>query len=277
MPPPWSPEQNEITVAAYLTMLRQELVGQEFQKAPVHAEVAALTGRGAKAVEWKMQNISFVMQLLGVPWIEGYKPARGIQSALIEEVRSQVAGDSDLLSLMEDNVTRRAAPRTDFAWHEVAPPEAPELPEVTQFQFEPMPIDFPRLEAENRALGLAGELAVLNRERQHLRDAGRPDLAEVVEHVSVERGDGAGYDIRSFDLDERERFIEVKTTRRGAAWPMCVTRNEVRFSEHESDRFEMHRVFHFSREPMGIYVLRGAVTETCWLSPLTYRAIPRAA
>lgn len=259
-------------------MLRQELAGQTFVKARVHSEVARLTGRNEGAVGQKMQNISYALETLGARGIDGYKALPNIQNALIAEVRSQLTRDPDLLPLMEADVTRRATPRTDLIWNEVPPPQATEPPlDEAPLEFEPLPIDFPRLEDGNRSLGAAGELAVLERERLWLRNGGRPDLAAAVEHVSVERGDGAGYDIRSFDLEERERFIEVKTTRRGSSWPMCVTRNEVRFSEHESERFELHRVFHFSRERMGIYVLRGAVPETCWLSPLTYRAIPKAA
>ena len=57
------------------------------------------------------------------------------------------------------------------------------------------------MDIQNRKLGLAGELLVLEYERKNLIDAGRKDLAENVQHVSVEQGDGAGYDIRSFSID----------------------------------------------------------------------------
>ena len=43
-------------------------------------------------------------------------------------------------------------------------------------------------EEENSALGRAGELLVLDHERQHLRDVGRADLAERIVHVSNYRG-----------------------------------------------------------------------------------------
>ena len=70
-------------------------------------------------------------------------------------------------------------------------------------------------EALNKELGLAGELFVLNIEKQRLLNAGLHDLANRVEHISQTQGDGAGYDIRSFKEDGGDYFIEVKTTQGG--------------------------------------------------------------
>jgi len=66
--------------------------------------------------------------------------------------------------------------------------------------------------ARNRALGRAGEDRVLVHERASLLAAGRTDLAERIRWVSHVDGDGAGYDILSFDPDGNDRLIEVKTT-----------------------------------------------------------------
>jgi hypothetical protein len=55
-------------------------------------------------------------------------------------------------------------------------------------------------------------------EQQRLRQVDRPDLARKVRWISQEEGDGAGYDILSFDQKGRERFLEVKTTVR---FPDC--------------------------------------------------------
>ena len=76
-------------------------------------------------------------------------------------------------------------------------------------------VDFVRIEAENHRLGQAGEIAVLRRERSALQRLARTDLAHKVEHVSQTVGDGLAFDILSFDERGEEKFIEVKTTRRG--------------------------------------------------------------
>ncbi|WP_182085960.1 DUF3883 domain-containing protein [Aureimonas sp. ME7] len=62
-------------------------------------------------------------------------------------------------------------------------------------------------DARNRALGRKGEERIFLDEKASLRAAGRADLPCAVRRVSEEDGDGAGYDIRSFDLAGRERLI----------------------------------------------------------------------
>jgi len=80
--------------------------------------------------------------------------------------------------------------------------------------FVPRHYNFTDKERQNKKLGTSGEEFVLQFERQRLSKAGRKDLVEDVEWTSKMKGDGAGYDIRSFNLDnETELFIEVKTTK----------------------------------------------------------------
>jgi len=73
-------------------------------------------------------------------------------------------------------------------------------------------VDFVARDAANRDLGRRGEEFVLELERRRLHDAGRRELGARVEWTAQVRGDGAGYDIQSFDVDGTGRLIEVKTT-----------------------------------------------------------------
>lgn len=86
-------------------------------------------------------------------------------------------------------------------------------------------------ETESHEIGLLGEELVLQYEREHLRSVGRPDLADRVTHTSVVEGDGTGYDIMSFNLDDSIKYIEVKATTGGIGTPFIMTVNEVRFAE----------------------------------------------
>ena len=82
--------------------------------------------------------------------------------------------------------------------------------------------DFTSKEVNDKELGLKGEMFVLALERDRLTAAGRKDLANKIVHTSQEIGDGAGYDITSYDLDGSLRHIEVKTTRGGLRTGTCV-------------------------------------------------------
>jgi hypothetical protein len=99
--------------------------------------------------------------------------------------------------------------------------------------------DYIQREARNRSLGSAGELFTLNYERARLIHAGKENLASRIEHTSQLCGDGAGYDVLSFEESGRERLIEVKTTKYGADTPFFVSKNEVSVSEQESDKYHV--------------------------------------
>lgn len=97
------------------------------------------------------------------------------------------------------------------------------------------------------------------------------ELADRVEHAAVDRGDGLGFDVLSFEENGRERFIEVKTTAFARETPFFVTRNELDFSRTFAPQFRLYRRFQFRRDPR-MFVLEGAVDERGHLNPVSYRA-----
>ena len=89
-------------------------------------------------------------------------------------------------------------------------------------------------------------------------------------------GDGFGYDVRSFDpQNERERFIEVKTTRSGILTPFYLTRNEVEVSKRVCDQFSLYRVHSYGLRTR-VYWLDGPLEATCDLAAMSFRALPKA-
>ena len=269
----WTGEENEAIVAEYLDMLEQELAGQHFVKKRHNERVQSLTGRSRGSVEFKFQNASAALRDMHAPWVEGYKPARNYQASLSDAIEQALANRPTLTELMRQSVVNNAAHRIDVAWNVIDPPG--ELTFPAGGTARPLHTDFVMLEAANRSLGSSGELLILERERENLARVGRTDLASQVEHVSVTRGDGLGYDISFFAEDGRPRLIEVKTTRRGPAWPMLVSRNEVAISRDLASNYVLARVFEFAKPSVGLFELRGAIEETCILEPETWRALPR--
>ena len=86
---PWTKEEIEAVIAPYFRMLEMQLVGESFSKADVRAGVAAaVPARTPKAIEFKWCNISAILDELGLPWVDGFKPLRNYQRSL----RSAVEG-----------------------------------------------------------------------------------------------------------------------------------------------------------------------------------------
>ncbi len=109
-------------------------------------------------------------------------------------------------------------------------------------------------------------------ERHRLHDLERrSDLAKRIQWVSQTKGDGAGFDIRSFNADETPRLIEVKTTGLGKYFPFYVSPNEVAVSERNAAQYHLYRVFRFATFPR-VYLLQGSLSSVCLLEPAQYSA-----
>jgi Domain of unknown function (DUF3883) len=129
-------------------------------------------------------------------------------------------------------------------------------------------------DAETRALGLAGELLVMERERRRLVAIGRAHLAGKVVPTALTEGDGAGFDITSYFADGRTKFVEVKTTTAPKDTDFLITANEVKFSVTHPDSYELCRVFLYDiRLNKGhCYSILGDITKRFRLSATEYRA-----
>lgn len=135
----------------------------------------------------------------------------------------------------------------------------------------PVVRDYLERETLNRALGLAGEDFALKFERWRLSQLGVGRLADNVVYASRTEGDGLGYDIRSFEPDGSERFIEVKTTSFGERTPFFVSANEVRFARDHAPQFHLYRLYDFRSAPR-MFQLAGPIEQYCDLDAITFRA-----
>ena len=134
--------------------------------------------------------------------------------------------------------------------------------------------DYAAKDARNRELGLKGELLVIAHEKKQLIESGRKDLAEKIIHVSQVEGDSAGYDIRSFESDGTQKFIEVKTTRGGPTTSFFISPNEIAFSSQNAGNYVLFRLYEFDDEfgSAKTYLLTGNVSSQLSLEPTQFRA-----
>lgn len=275
----WSESEVEAAVEDYFNMLRRELTGQEFNKAEHNRALRErLMNRSRGSVELKHQNISAVLIEMGIPYIDGYKPRFNYQRSLLPAAVSEyLTHHTDLHTLLQRDT--EVAPETptveDILRLLEEPPSAepkdePNISETPIIQ-NPTGVNYLEREARNQSLGDAGEQFVVNYERARLIHRGKESLAEKIEQVSVTIGPAAGYDIRSYNLDGTDRFIEAKTTKYGKSTPFFVTPNELVFSSENAHNYFLYRVFKFRAKP-GVFTLPGYLEKQCLLMPSQYIA-----
>ena len=124
---------------------------------------------------------------------------------------------------------------------------------------------------------MLGELFILRSEFDFLKLNGKDDLANKIQHISVEIGDGLGYDILSYDLFGKEKKIEVKTTRSDISRPFYLTRNELEVSSKNPENYYLYRLFDFdSNLNKGkYYIITGDLSNSLALDALLFIAYPK--
>ena len=270
----WTIEEVEICVSAYFEHLTLELTGQSFNKAQLYRNLSEQTGRTAKSIEFKFQNISAVLNALSREWMTGLAPLANYQELLSQKVSEHIVRIDDIPLNSRVSRPNEASGFSEAAsFYLEAPPElrrrSDEIPEYIAAlvrKFDPVERDM-----RNRALGEAGEQVIFNHEKRFLSLIGRSDLADSVRWIAKEEGDGAGYDVLSFTDRGDKKYIEVKTTVGSERTPFFVSRNEHRFCKHNVDRYNLVRLFNF-RKGMRGFELRGDIEQHVRLSTENFRA-----
>lgn len=250
----WTDAQNDAIVEDYFAMLADDIVGKPYSKAEHNRLLQVAIDRPRGSIEYKHQNISAVLKGLGEDWIPGYKPAFNFQASLVDAVVRWLGQHSEWLAPVVRAGPYHALPAFSEAsalW--IGPPPThrnlPPPVELEQMNSIARKYDVAERDARNRALGRAGEERVLAHEHANLRAAGRTDLASKIRWTSHVEGDGAGYDIESFEPDGNRRLIEVKTTNGWERTPFHITRNELDIAEACREVWRLVRLWNFAREP----------------------------
>lgn len=89
----WSSLEQRKAVEAYLAMLEKQKRGEAYNKAAINRQLGegALAARSRSAIEYRMQNISAVLDEMGWAYISGYKPARNVGQRVREELKDLLA------------------------------------------------------------------------------------------------------------------------------------------------------------------------------------------
>lgn len=269
----WNEQELDLIVQTYFAILEGIPTAVRGFKADAKRALDEQIGRGIGSIDFKLGNLSFIATQVGLPELPGFAPAPKAQKGPIYKAferyitaHPEVLADEAFLpidltkSLKTGTVAVTKPPQTGESPSDLLPTDpVPELTEARQSRPEGLvrlvrKFDPAARDHRNRLLGRLGEQQVLNHEIARLIAAERMDLATRVEWTSDVHGDGAGYDIRSFELDGSDRLIEVKATKGGATTDFFVTRTEREVSMERPDAWRLYRLHTLPTKPRLIVI-----------------------
>lgn len=136
----WTPQELRAAVESYIDMQRKTRAGQAFVKKRYYTDLHQKFGRTEKSYEFRMQNISYVLSVMGREWLTGLKPAKNVGARVAVEIEA----------LINDVEGRKAPPvvsfevrtREELKQKAIIKPTGNQSPKsvaasVTQFQRDP--------------------------------------------------------------------------------------------------------------------------------------------
>jgi hypothetical protein len=231
----WTKKEVRLIVEDYFNMLNLELTDNKYNKTQHrHLLLPHLNDRSEGSIEFKHQNISAALINMGLPYIEGYKPRFNYQKELVEkEIADYVIKHKALLEnkfqAFADEANKISLGKILYN-NVLDEPPSPSIFEEREPLYKPVKTNYLKKEQDNRNLGEQGEEFVIAFEKWRLIKAGKEKLADKIEWLSKDLGDGLGYDILSRNENGTDRFIEVKTTKLSKETPIYVRRTEVKFA-----------------------------------------------
>lgn len=269
----WSKKEVILIIADYFEMLNLELSGLPYNKSDHRRRVAKFLNDRDNSIEFKHRNISGILAKMGLPFIKGYKPLFNYQQLLEDEViqfleSNKLPIEREFKKFAEEPVTSLIKKINYSKLLDVSPTKS--TLKEREPSFLPIKINYLAREQNNRLLGEKGEQLVFNYETWRLKSEGKNNLADKIEWVSKDKGDGLGYDILSKNNNGTDRFIEVKTTKLSKETPIYLSHNELAFASFKGKEFYLYRVFNFKEKPK-LFIKQGKYESFCQLKAQSYK------
>lgn len=197
----WTNTEVELIVADYFNMLVEELAGRSYNKAEHRRNLLPLlNNRSEGSIEFKHQNISAVLINHGQYYIPGYLPRYNYQKILEEKVLEYLYCNRGIEKHFEEFSQQGIFDKIIHPNFQKFIVEAPKMENIVAepivpYHRNPLKVNYLEKEQRNRKIGLYGEKLVMEYEKWNLIKAGKENLADKIEWISQELGDGAGFDI----------------------------------------------------------------------------------
>ena len=201
-----------------------------------------------------------------------------------EKTISDILSDHSYTMNADEAITRigtvlresSSYPRTDQKSIQLVEKKEAKAPRLKKIS-DPTPskIDYLKKASQDAYTGLEGEELVLKYESDRLRELGLIEELSQLDWVS-EYNDVAGYDIKSFDIDDEGRvvelYIEVKTTVSKLDTDFYISKNEYDTAQKLGKNYAIYRVYDVLNLTPKFYIAKGAVEDNFYLEPSTYKA-----
>ena len=271
----WSKIEVKLIVADYFNMLSAELKNENYSKTNHRRNILPLlNNRSEGSIEFKHQNISAVLANLGQPFIKGYLPRFNYQRILEDTVLDFLIRNiyiEDQFKLFSEKEISLKKETLNFENLLVDPPKASFVAEPNaNYRAYSINVNYLEREQNNQKLGIIGEEIVVEYEKWCLIRLGKDKLANQVEWISKEKGDGAGFDILSRYSNGKDKYIEVKSTKLSKETPFFFTRKELCFSIDHSNDFHLYRVYNIENQAK-MFIKRGDFNSICHSVPMTFK------
>lgn len=144
------------------------------------------------------------------------------------------------------------------------------------FEHKSLARDFENQDKKRRKLGEHGESIVLKIEKEFLIKNKRSDLAKKIKQISKE-DISAGYDILSYEIDGKEKHIEVKSTNSSPSETVSflISVNEYKKAK-EIENYYIYVVFEAKSVSPKVWVIKDPISledRGLSLSPTSFRVI----
>src|SRR5579863_1270316 len=126
----WQDDELDAIVADYFDMLASDLSGRPYVKSRHSAALMAQIGRSHRSVEFKHQNISAVLDELGMPWISGYRPKTNYQNAIFGAIERYLTQHPDILESARISPIAPTIPSVVFVDPPIRAPVNDQMPDA---------------------------------------------------------------------------------------------------------------------------------------------------
>lgn len=227
-------KMEDTDLVIFYAQKRLVMTGEVYLKKHSSKLALALWPPDDKGNPWEyvffIRNLKYISMPIEVfNSVVGYKPNNIVQGFIhlsddrIGNIKSKYGSVEEMLSLFIDENSEEIPLESEKLHVNVSREIKPVLIEEAELR--------PRTEAKNKIktkqskkkidhvarnksnsiTGSKGEKLIVRLEQDRLREAGKPELADKVERVSID-DDTLGYDVLSFNKDGSEKYIEVKTS-----------------------------------------------------------------